>query len=208
LIKRSRGFGRFGENIALSTALILIACMTSLATAKAMPENENDGAMPPIGGHTFAPITMEGETSGNSTWNVKINWFTNELGKQNVFAITLTDAKSMANVEDAEFDFSVVQEGKVLTQSHITEPTSPGQAYGAQYNFTNAGSYVIRIDNINNTGESIKFPVQVTPEFPVFLLAAVTAAVMGTVVASSHEQDQAELMPAPAKKTVYLSDGK
>jgi len=134
-----------------------------------------------IGGHTFAPITMEG-TTGNNTWNVKINWFTNDIGKQNVFAITLSDPKSSAYVEDAEFDFSILQDGKVVTMSHVSKPSSPGQAYGVQYNFTNAGSYVIRIDNINNTeGESIEFPVQVTPEFPV-LLAVATAAVMGTIV--------------------------
>jgi hypothetical protein len=126
----------------------------AVARAPAEKEEGNEGgnAMPPmIGGHTFAPITME-EMTGNNTWNVKINWFTNDIGKQNVFAITLSDPKSSADVQDAEFDFSILQEGKVLMKSPIAEPTSPGQAYGAQYNFTNAGSYVVRIDNINSRG--------------------------------------------------------
>ena len=172
----------------LLTALILIVCMISssstiaIQAADAESFGNESGDTPMLGGHTFAPITMEG-TIGNSTWNVKINWFTNDIGKQNVFAITLSDPKSSAYVEDAEFDFSILQDGKVVMMSHVSKPTSPGQAYGVQYNFTNAGSYVIRIDNINSTGgENIEFPVQVTPEFPVLLLAVATAAVMGTIV--------------------------
>ena len=132
---------------------------------------------PVIGGDTFAAIILQGSTGGSDPVDVQINWFSRDIGEESVFAVILRDGSGQS-IEDAEFDFAIIQDGQEVMRSHITEPSSPGQAYGAQHSFTSAGSYVIVVENINGTGERVEFPVQVTPEFPV-LIASVMAAVMG-----------------------------
>jgi len=42
--------------------------------------------------------------------------------------------------------------------------------YGADYAFNSTGSYAIKIGNINDSGEGVEFPIQVTPEFPAGVL--------------------------------------
>jgi hypothetical protein len=66
---------------------------------------------------------------------------------------------------------------------HLNETHRSGQTTAMQnYTFQEEGSYALRIENINGTGENdaISIPIQVTPEFPlgVFTLMAVTVAAM------------------------------
>jgi hypothetical protein len=49
-----------------------------------------------------------------------------------------------------------------------------------RFSFEQAGSYTIRIDDIDGLGEGASFPIQVTPEFPAGIIGAV-AGLMGAI---------------------------
>lgn len=156
------------------SVIALIACMLPpFASAQGQ-----------LGGDTVAPIILKGTTGGSDPLDVQINWFSKEIGSENNFAIIFKD-ESGEDLEDVTFDFLILRDGEELTKSSFAEPAPAGQAFGAHYSFANAGSYVIRIDNINGSDESVEFPVQVTPEFPV-LVAAAAAAMIGVAVAASR----------------------
>ena len=72
---------------------------------------------------------------------------------------------------------------------HLKEIHRAGQTAAMQnYTFQDEGSYALRIENINGSGESdgISIPMQVTPEFPlgIFVLIAVTLSSMVIAISS------------------------
>jgi hypothetical protein len=72
---------------------------------------------------------------------------------------------------------------------HLNEIHRAGQTAAMQnYTFQDEGSYALRIENINGSGESdgISIPMQVTPEFPlgIFVLIAVTLSSMVIAISS------------------------
>lgn len=137
------------------------------------------------------PLHLSGATSPDGKFNVDINWFSDDIGKNNTFSIRVWNASTGQEVYDGlSLDFSIMQGEKELIKSHLAEPVMPADtatySYGADYAFSDAGSYTIKVSNINNSGESVDFPVQVTPEFPPGVSAVVVpVAAIGAILATS-----------------------
>lgn len=139
------------------------------------------------------PLHLSGASGPDGKFNVDINWFSADIGKNNTFSIRVWNASNGQEVYDGlALDFSIMQGGKELMKSHLAKPVMPADtatySYGADYAFNDTGSYIIKISNINNSGESVEFPVQVTPEFPAGVLitsvVAVIVAMLGSFIAA------------------------
>lgn len=53
------------------------------------------------------------------------------------------------------------------------------------YTFESTGTFTLRLENVNNTGQAVEFSVTVVPEFPIGVVAALLAVVFaGTIFAT------------------------
>jgi hypothetical protein len=69
-----------------------------------------------------------------------------------------------------------------LDETHRSNQTAAMQ----KYIFEGEGSYALRIENINGSGEndSISIPIQVTPEFPLGVFALMSVTLVAIVIAT------------------------
>jgi hypothetical protein len=81
-------------------------------------------------------------------------------------------------IEDILYDFSIYRGGdrEVLRRDQT--------ATRQEFTFDEPGSYEIRIDDIEGLGERVAIPIQVTPEFPLGVLAL--AAALGAAVLAAR----------------------
>ena len=114
-------------------------------------------------------------TSDQGTFTVEIKWTQDDIGSANSFDMRFIEPETGEEIEDVTYDFSiyngdnreVLRRDQTVTQQEFT--------------FDKAGSYEIKIDNIEGLGEKVLIPIQVTPEFPFWAIATV-AVVLGIVV--------------------------
>src|SRR5919199_1115855 len=127
---------------------------------------------------TTKPITLQG-TSTNDKFKVEVNWMPNDISKENTFDIKFLDSKSGKEIKGVTYDIVLL----TGDQQHLTETYRSAQTATQQkYIFGDQGSYILNIDKINNSpAESVNIPIQVTPEFPVNVLA-LTAIVFGALI--------------------------
>lgn len=130
------------------------------------------------------PIMLEGSsTSGN--FKVQINWTSNDIGKENTFAVKILDAEGN-ELSDATYSIMLFKGEEHLNETHREDQNVAEQ----KYTFDEEGSYTLRIENINGSGtqDGIEIPMQVTPEFPVgmFGLMATIFSVMIIVIRSKQ----------------------
>src|SRR5919197_227512 len=127
---------------------------------------------------TTKPITLQA-TSTNDKFKVEVNWTPNDISKENTFDIKFLDSKSGKEIKGVTYDIVLL----TGDQQHLTETYRSAQTATQQkYIFGNQGSYILNIDKINNSpAESVNIPIQVTPEFPVNVLALM-AIVFGALV--------------------------
>jgi hypothetical protein len=121
-------------------------------------------------------IPLQG-TSTSGDFKVEINWTSAAIGSENTFAIKIMNAAGQT-LSGATYDVMLFK-----GDQHLNETHRPGQTAAMQnYTFQEEGPYILRIENINGSGENdgISIPMRVTPEFPlgVFALVAVTLAAM------------------------------
>src|SRR5579875_541990 len=144
------------------------------------------------------PIHLSGTTNPNHIFRVDINWFSANIGSNNTFSLRVWNASSGQEVyNNLTVDFVITQaqnsngsqsqsQESQLVDSHLTKPMRPADSatytYGMDYAFSQPGSYMIKIENINNSGESITFPVQVTPEFPYGMIGAIASVSMAIII--------------------------
>ena len=102
------------------------------------------------------------------TFKVKVIWTSNTIGSTNVFEIHFIDPDTGSEIEYIKYDISVYRDDKVELQR--LDQVSMFQ----EFFFEDEGSYVIRIEDIEDLGEQATIPIQVTPEFglDVFILSA------------------------------------
>lgn len=102
------------------------------------------------------------------TFKVKVIWTSNTIGSANMFEIHFIDPDTGSEIEYIKYDISVYRDDKVELQR--LDQVSTFQ----EFFFEEEGSYVIRIENIEDLGERATIPIQVTPEFgvDVFILSA------------------------------------
>jgi plastocyanin len=130
------------------------------------------------------PIMLQG-TSTNDKFKVEVNWMPNDISKENTFDIKFLDSKSGREIKGVTYDIVLLTGDKKLAETYRSAQTATQQ----KYNFTDQGSYILNINKINNSpAESVNIPIQVTPEFPVNMLAltAIIAALLGSTIISAR----------------------
>ena len=87
------------------------------------------------------------------------------------------------HLDEATYDIVLLKDGEHLDDTHRTNQTATDQ----HYTFEEQGSYMLRIENIDGSGESeaVEIPMQVTPEFPLGAFG-IAAAALGTMVAAGR----------------------
>jgi plastocyanin len=131
---------------------------------------------------TTKPIMLQG-TSTNNKFKVEVNWMPNDISKENTFDIKFLDSKSGKEIKGVTYDIVLLTGDKKLAETYRSAQTATQQ----KYIFGDQGSYILNIDKINNSpAESVNIPIQVTPEFPVNVLAlmAIAAALGSTIISS------------------------
>jgi hypothetical protein len=137
----------------------------------------------------FQPISAQEQirlhtVTDQGTFRVELIWTPNDIGKANTFEIHFIDPDTGIEIEDVKYDISIYRDNRVEIQR--LDQVSTFQ----EVLFEEAGSYEIRIEDIENLGEGVVVPIQVTPEFQskVFLLfiAAAGIALFAARVASGN----------------------
>jgi hypothetical protein len=140
---------------------------------------------------TLQPITAQQQIrlealTDKGTFKVEIFWTPNDFGNINKFEIRFIDPDTGSEIEDIKYDISIFKDGKPEIQR--LEQLSNSQ----DFFFEEAGSYEISIADIEDLGERVTIPIQVTPEFQshIFVLTAAALGLAVLVVAVAQRQWQ------------------
>ena len=147
-------------------AIIIISFILSLALFSCILTLQPINAQEQI---RFEALTDQG------TFKVEILWMPNDIGNASKFEIRFIDPDTGSEIEDIKYDISIYKDGRPEIQR--LDQVSIFQ----EFFFEEVGSYEISIDDIEDLGERVTVPLQVTPEFQpqVFVLYA---AALGLVV--------------------------
>ncbi|MFQ5940352.1 MAG: hypothetical protein ACE5KA_01455 [Nitrososphaerales archaeon] len=133
------------------------------------------------------PLEMKMRDSGrmmavSSKGNIHamISWSptTIEPSKTTSFTFNFMDMRTNAPITDATYEFILLRDGEEIVKRQGQTVAGVG-AEQFTFNESQAGSVTLRLENINNIGESVDFNIQVVPEFPMSVLM-----VMGGIVAA------------------------
>lgn len=123
-------------------------------------------------------IILSGVSNGGK-YIANIYWVPNDVKQINSFDIYIYDSTHRDSPIIAKYDVMLYKDGEYIAPSHRTDQTSQNQKYA----FDTSGSYTIRIDNINDSGQRVEIPIQVTPEFPLGTLVIFGAVSTAVIVA-------------------------
>lgn len=114
--------------------------------------------------------------SDQGTFIVEITWTPGDIGSANAFDMRFIEPETGIEIEDVVYDFSVYSGGdrEVLRRDQSVTLQ--------EFTFDEQGPYEIRIDDIEDLGEGVEIPIQVTPEFPLGALALAAAALGAAVL--------------------------
>jgi hypothetical protein len=156
--------------------IILISLILSLALFSSILTLQQVTAQEQI---RLEALTDEG------TFQVEILWMPNEIGNKNKFEIHFFDPDTGSEIEDIKYDISIYRDYRLEIQR--LDQVSISQ----DFFFEDAGSYEISIDDIEDLGERVIIPIQVTPEFQpqMFVLSAVAALGLAVLAASSNSNN-------------------
>ena len=113
--------------------------------------------------------------SDQGTFRVEITWTPGDIGSANVFDLRFIEPETGEEIEDIVYDISIYKGGDRETLRRDQMDTQQ------LFTFDEPRSYEIRIEDIEGLGEWVAIPIQVTPEFPVGVLA-LAATALGLVV--------------------------
>lgn len=122
-------------------------------------------------------IDANGETS-NGNYFVDITWFSNPLkiDEESEFIITIYDKVTGYPVPQAEYDFVILSE----SQEELFRTSGLAKAGGSFENFqfddSDLGNVVLRIENIDTSKEFVEITTGVTPEFGVITMMVLVIA--------------------------------
>jgi hypothetical protein len=113
---------------------------------------------------TFQPISAQEQirlrtVTDQGTFRVELIWTPNDIGRANTFEIHFIDPDTGIEIEDVKYDISIYRDGR--PEVSRSDQVSTFQ----EVFFEEAGSYEIRIEDIEDLGEGVIVPIQVTPEF-------------------------------------------
>ena len=122
---------------------------------------------------------------------VDITWFSSPLQiyEQSEFILTIYDKETLLPVYDAKYDFVLVS----ADNKEIFRKSGLASAGGSFENYRFAekdlGGAMLRIENINNSGEFIELPINVTPEFPLGVVLILPVFLFGIVLFSRFKNN-------------------
>jgi hypothetical protein len=126
----------------------------------------------------FQPISAQEQirlhtVTDQGTFRVELIWTPNDIRRANTFEIHFIDPDTGIEIEDVKYDISIYRDNWVEIQ-RLDQVSTFQEVF-----FEEAGSYEIRIDDIEDLGEGVVIPIQVTPEFQskVFLLLIAAAGI-------------------------------
>jgi hypothetical protein len=121
--------------------------------------------------------------SDQGTFVVEITWTPDDIGSANTFNLRFIEPETGEEIEDILYDFSIYRGGdrEILRRDQT--------ATRQEFTFDEPGSYEIRLDDIEGLGERVAIPIQVTPEFPLSVLALAAAALGAAVLAARRNGD-------------------
>jgi hypothetical protein len=107
-------------------------------------------------------IRLNGTSTGGK-FQVEVNWTSADIGSENTFFIKMRDAGGQ-ELKGATYDVMLLKGDQLLAKTRSNQT-----AMEQKYSFDAVGSYTLKIENINGSGENenINIPIQVTPEFPI-----------------------------------------
>ncbi len=122
-------------------------------------------------------IKLEGK-SDKGAFIVDITWSPNSIGKVNTFDINFSDPETHTQIEDVKYDISIYSED---SRQDVVQKINQ---YGTrqEISFDKSGSYLIKIDNIEDLGENVTIPIQVTLEFPQIGVLTVAAMIISITI--------------------------
>lgn len=108
-------------------------------------------------------IKLEAVTE-QGTFKVEIFWTPDDIGRPNLFELHFFDPTTGIEIEETKYDISI-------NKDDISEVERLDQISALQeFSFREQGSYQVRIENIEDLGEGVTIPIQVTPEFHTYNL--------------------------------------
>lgn len=132
-------------------------------------------ALPPVAAQ--GRIRLEA-LSDQDTFRVEITWTPNNIGSPNMFDIHFIDPDTGSEIEDIKYDISIYSDDE--PEIRRLDQVSTFQ----EFSFEGEGSYEIRIEDIEDLGEGVTIPIQVTPEFRFELFLFSAAALCVAVIAA------------------------
>jgi hypothetical protein len=121
--------------------------------------------------------------SDQGTFLVEITWTPDDIGSANTFDLRFIEPETGEEIEYILYDFSIYRGGDREVQRRDQTVTRQ------EFTFDELGSYEIRLDDIEGLGERVAIPIQVTPEFPLGVLALAAAALGAAVLAARRNGD-------------------
>lgn len=108
-------------------------------------------------------------TSDQGTFKIEMQWTPAEIDRYNTFVLKFMDSDTGKEIQDVRYDLLLHSE----TQQELrrVDQTSTVQ----EIRFSEPGSYVIEISDIEGLGENATIPIKVTPEFPSGIVLAFVA---------------------------------
>ena len=116
-------------------------------------------------------------TSDKGAFLVDITWIPNSIGRVNTFDIHFSDPDTRTEIEDVKYDISVYNDNGRQVFQRINQVATQ-----QKFSFQQSGSYIIRIDNIEDLGENTTIPIKVTPEFQPLGAVILTSIAISAIV--------------------------
>ncbi|HEX2107008.1 MAG TPA: hypothetical protein VHF28_04680 [Nitrososphaera sp.] len=113
-------------------------------------------------------IRLEGLTD-KGTFKIQLFWTSNEVGSPNVFEVRFIDPATGNEIEHVKYDISIYNQGKLEIER--SDQISTFQ----EFYFEDVGSYEVRIDDVEDLGERVAIPIQVTAEFGTSMFVLILA---------------------------------
>jgi hypothetical protein len=131
------------------------------------------------------PIRQPSSKSDGSEGNylVDITWFSSPLQiyEQSEFILTIYDKETLLPVYDAKYDFVLVTDSQeIFRKSGLASAGGSFENY--RFAEKDLGSATLRIENINNSGEFVELPINVTPEFPLGVILILPVFLFGIIL--------------------------
>ncbi len=116
-------------------------------------------------------------TTGDGNVKVQLMWnpMKIEPGNKITFELKLLDPRTGNTLNNINYDFMLIKDGEQLTHRASQKTVDGLSTQEFRFDPSQQGSVRLRLENINNTSESVEFPINVLPEFSAGFVAVLMA---------------------------------